>query len=59
MQSTFLGESYDYWFELKKRADELGVDHLLRDLAKLSAKVNYYETQIKRLNDFRESVNKL
>jgi len=55
----FLGETYDYWIELKSRVDDLGVDHLLRDLAKLSAKVHYYETEIARLNAFRESVNKL
>lgn len=54
---SFLGEPMQYWFELQKRVNELGVRHLLRDLADLSAKVNYYETQITRMEEFRKSMD--
>ena len=54
----FLGEHFSYWVELQKRVNELSVNHLLRDLADLSAKVNYYETQIDRMASFRDSIEK-
>ena len=55
---NFLGHPTSYWFELQRRVNDLGVDDLLRDLATLSAKVNYYETMLKRMNDFKTAAEK-
>jgi hypothetical protein len=61
VMDTFLGESFDYWFELKKRFDDLPdsltIDHLLHELITANAKVRYYEVQIGRMNAYREAAN--
>ena len=53
MIDTFLGEPVSFWVELKKRADKLEVNDLLRDLAELSARVHFYEMHIDRMEQFR------
>ena len=60
--TTFLGESFEYWTEIKHRLDlrpdSLQVDHLLKELIIANAKVRYYEMQIERMNQYREAANK-
>ena len=56
-EMLFLGHNMKYWMELQKRAELLGVEHLLRDIADLSAKVQYYEMMLDRIAAFRKTVN--
>ena len=58
-ETHLLGRPLSYWIEVQHRIDDLGVDHLLRDLAVLSAKVRYYEEMLDRVAAFRGMANKL
>ena len=49
----FLGEPFSYWIELKARARDLGVDHLIADLCEANAKVQYYELMLDRIAKYR------
>jgi hypothetical protein len=57
IETEFFGHPIEYWMELQRRVEHLGVDHLLRDLAEANAKVRYYEMQIDRISEYRKSVN--
>lgn len=54
----FLGETTAFWAELRRRANELDVKNLIRDLAELQAKVGFYERELDRINQFREAMKK-
>ena len=55
-ETLFLGKPYVYWIELQGRVEQLGIDHLLSDLARMHAKVSYYEQMLDRINAYRESI---
>ena len=53
-----LGESVEYWMELQAHAQQLDVDHLIRDLAEANAKVRYYERMFDRVEKYRRVVDR-
>lgn len=56
--TEFLGESVQYWAELKSRADALSVTGIMRELVEASAKVRYYEKHLAEMNEFRKAAEK-
>ncbi len=57
-EALFLGESISYWLELQRKAQDLGVENLMRELVRANAKVRYYEEHLKAMNAFREAADK-
>ena len=55
MGDTYYGETTEYWLELKRQADTLGVRHLIGEIATLRAKVSYYESRISGLSRFMDT----
>lgn len=55
MPELFLGETFDYWIELKRQAEELKCDKLIGEIATLRAKVSFYETRIDDMNRFMQT----
>ena len=53
--TTFLGETTEFWIDLKKRADELDATKLLHEIADLHAKVGFYERRFDEVEAFRKS----
>jgi len=47
-----MGENVSYWMEAKRQIETIEADHLFREIAKLRAKVSFYENRLKELNDF-------
>jgi len=48
----FLGESVDFWAEVKKDLHKKGKMELTREIVELRSKVSFYESRIKQLSDF-------
>ena len=57
MPGLFMGHGMDYWIALQERADRLQVSDLVEEIAKLHAKVSYYETRLADMERFRIHVN--
>jgi len=53
-EDKYLGESFAFWAELKKRADTLDVRDLVRDLALMRGKIASYEALIERMNQVKD-----
>lgn len=53
-EDKFLGQEIKYWVELQKKAEELGVVDWLKEIAELRAKVGFYESRIKEMDDFKK-----
>lgn len=49
----FLGHTIEYWIELDKKAEDLGVVNWLAEIAELRGKVSYYESRIEEMNKFK------
>jgi len=47
-----LGHSLEYWIELEKQAKSLDYDKLIEEIARLRAKVSFYESRIEEMNHF-------
>lgn len=58
-EDMFLGKPISYWVELDSRAKELNYEKLILDIIKLSAKVNFYESKLLEVNNFKNEVNEL
>lgn len=54
----FLGHDIPFWLELKKKAAQLNVVDLIKEIADLRSKVSFYESRIEQLNIFKETVDK-
>jgi len=52
----FLGHSMQYWLTLKQEASQLGVTHLLEEIADLRSKVSFYESRITEMNAFKKTM---
>lgn len=52
--TTFYGEPLDFWIELKRQSEEMNFCHLIKEIAELRSKVNFYESRIKELSKFME-----
>lgn len=50
MESTYMGHDINYWLELEKKAEELGVIDYLEEISKLRGKVSFYESRIEQMN---------
>lgn len=50
----YLGKPAEYWLELQKQADLIGVSHLISELATLRAKLSFYEARINEMNSFMQ-----
>lgn len=48
----FMGETLQFWVELKAKSENLDVTYLIRENAELRAKVSYFEDMIKKANQF-------
>jgi hypothetical protein len=46
----FLGHKPEYWLELQKKADELNVGDLIKEIARLRGKISLYESRIAEMN---------
>ena len=55
---TYLGHDIKYWSELESKAQELGAVKWLEEIADLRAKVSFYESRIKEMNSFKDSIDK-
>ena len=53
----YLGESDDYWLTLKRKADALNLESLIREIATLHAKVGYYERRLDEIQHFRQGLD--
>lgn len=53
----FLGESINYWLTLQRKAREMNVTHLIRELGNLHAKVGFYESRIREMGEFKDNKN--
>lgn len=56
-EDMLFGETLSFWLELKMQADKLNYTDLIRDNAKLRAKVSYYENMFNQVNKYREVVD--
>ena len=52
----FLGKDTDYWIELESHAEEMKVDRLIEENAKLRSKVSYYEYILGEVAKYRETM---
>jgi hypothetical protein len=56
----FLGEPVGFWIEVKKwyskgYADPPQVSRLMKELYELRARVSFYESRVKEMNELRET----
>ena len=57
MTGFYYGKPIAYWLELErlgKKAADLNAEHLIREIADLRAKVNFYESRIREMNVIME-----
>ncbi len=52
--NLYLGHTAEYWLELEKKAKTLDVTEWLQEIATLRAKVSFYESRLKAINDFTQ-----
>jgi hypothetical protein len=57
--TEFMGKPLSYWVELQKKAETLNATDLITDIAKLSAKVRYYEEKLDEMIKFKTITNSL
>jgi len=57
-ETYFLGQPASYWLELQKRANSLEVSRLMREIADLAAKVQFYELRMDEIQRFRATLAK-
>lgn len=48
----FLGESMEFWLELKQRTESENTTKLYREIAVLRAENSFLKARIKEINDF-------
>ena len=51
----FLGHDTNYWLELEEQAQKLAVVKWIEEVAKLRAKVSFYESRILEMEEFKNS----
>lgn len=56
MEELYLGHDVKYWLELEKRVLTLGVMNYLEEIAILRAKVSFYESRIKEMDEFSKKI---
>ena len=56
---TFLGESIQYWIDLKQRVDKERLAPDLREISELRAKVSFYESRIQDMNRFLQATKEI
>lgn len=52
MEDMFLGHSFSFWIEVKRKIEMDGVVDFLEEIAYLRAKVSYYEKRISDMSTF-------
>lgn len=57
MKDQFMGHAYEYWITLQERAEELNATKLIQEIARLHAKVSFYESRIADMERFRAVCN--
>lgn len=55
MEDRFLGETIDFWMEMKKGIDEKNTRELLREVVDLRGKISFYESRIEQMNTLKEA----
>lgn len=55
----FLGHNVDYWLELERQAQALNAERLIDEIAKLRAKVSFYESRVTEMAAFKRVTNKV
>lgn len=54
---VFQGKDVSYWVDLKMRADDAGVEHLLNEISELRKQVEFYEKIFREVGLFRAAVD--
>ena len=50
----FLGQSFNFWIEVKEGLDKKGTVELIQEIADLRSKVSFYESRINQLSNFMQ-----
>ena len=55
--NRFLGETIEFWIELKNTSDISDTTGLINEIASLRARVSFYEDRIKDMERFRKTIS--
>lgn len=51
MENMYLGHPITYWLELQKKAEKLGLEDYISEIAYLRGRVNFYESRILEMSE--------